>query len=66
MILEEVKARSGATVCIADDCAVRDKSEAERIIAEQNSLVSRMMHRRFKATAQAREDIEYGGCNDMV
>ena len=51
MILAEVKARSGATVYIADDCAVRDKAEAERIIAEQNSLVTRMMHRRFKAQA---------------
>ena len=66
MILTEVKARSGATVYIADDYAVRDKGEAERILAEQNSIVSRMMHKRFKQQAAQREDLEYGDCNDMV
>ena len=66
MILEKVQSKAGPTVIISDDYAVRDRVEAERIMAEQNSIARRMMHKRFKATAQAREDLEYGDSNDMV
>ena len=61
MILAEVKSKAGPTVIISDDYAVRDQAEAERIMAEQNSIAHRMMHKRFARTAQAREDIEYDG-----
>ena len=66
MILEKVQSKAGPTVIISDDYAVRDRAEAERIMAEQNSIAHMMMHRRFARTAQAREDMEYGDCNDMV
>lgn len=66
MILAEIKAANGCTIYISDDFAVRDKAEAERIMAEQNNLVTRMMHKRFRETAQARKDIKYGDCNGMV
>ena len=66
MILAEVKSKAGPTVIIADDYAVRDRAAAERIMAEQNSIAHRMMHRRFSRTAQAREDLEYGDSDDMV
>ena len=66
MILEKVQSKAGPTVIISDDYAVRDRAEAERIMAEQNSIAHMMMHRRFARTAQAREDLEYGDSNDMV
>ena len=65
MIISEVKAQFGAKVYISDDYAVKDKAEAERIIAEQNSIANRMMRRRFAANAKARECMEYdGGVDD--
>ena len=64
MILAEITTANGCTIYISDDYAVKDRAEAEQIIAEQNGIVTRMMHRRFRETAQAREDMEYDGMVD--
>ena len=67
MIRATMTAQNGAVVRIADDCAaLAGTPEGDRVRDQQFELVREMMHRRAAREAAAREEIEYGGDNDVV